>query len=1156
MTDKIENEIEKDNNPIPPINLTPQKEYSKKVGNYILNEQIGIGTFSKVTKAIHTLTGELVAVKILDKSKIKDNIDIERISREIEILKSISHPNISQLYESNSTIHNFYLIMEYIEGGDLCDYINKNICLNENIACHFFRQLISVIEYLNEMGITHRDIKPENILLDSNQQNIKVIDFGLSNYCTDSELLQSACGSPCFASPEMLSGNPYNGITTDIWSSGIVLYSMLVGTLPFDDQELNALYEQIKIGTFYIPSTLSLEAIDFLKKILRVEPEKRLNISEIKEHIWFNLENNIMYKGIDLTVETFPYDEDLIEYVISKFYYDDNDINKDNFIKMVQYHACNQYTATYYLTKNYLEKFQNKKNNINIEINENKRKCFSSKESLNSKNNENKNNNNPEEKKNNDNEKNINNNINNDNNNKNENGNINDEKDNKDNKDINRNSFIRQRKKNSNYMKESKEKNNNTNNTTNNNKNKCKNLISNNNNNKIKDNTKINIIKKEIISDKKSPNNNNYKSKKNNYGNNKNLNLFLDCFNIEKNKKLVSRINTIFQCIKNIHRSENNSKNKKTKSWQKKEQDNYLLKKNKKEKNKKIIYDKNKITRNHFNPYHYITEYPKKYDITSQSSNNINNIRFAVTYMKKDNISLTDRGNFSNSIFAEEPKVLSFNNSKINSIKTDKIIKNTTDISPKNRKNSKRNKNRKKNENNSMNISKNNFLINNKNEKNKKNNNNKKIDLYLMNNNKKFTKYTFNQNKKKPQFQININPDIKKLKMYNNINNNHILTDNNQDRKDSKANKIKCFDSTHSSLHMKKIYYDNKNIKTHNNTINKYKELINKFNSNNIKNNNIKKNKLKKVVSKLEIEYFNSINNKLDEKSKNKRNKNKNSLLIMPSQNHSLSKTKTLNNISNNNINTLSQNYSNNIEDNNNKIKPNLIKNTIKNKKKLVITNGKYKLFQPYKYKKDNLKININSYNLKLNKNKNIMGLFNSKIKQEKNIYKTHRKNSSCKKNGSSFIKTNKNSGNKNKNNPFSQNSSISPENKNNNIKNMDNNKKIINININNILKINKKYSINLTKSSDSSKQSAYANNITENSEQKNIIGIKNYNSSYPLVNDKNNKYKGAIKYYSNYYTCKNKNNIIYPKIKKEKNKNYSSMLKRQLFEEQLFLKK
>ena len=279
-----------------------EKEYSKKIGDYILFEQIGQGTFSKVTRAFHIITEQIVAVKILDKQKIEDEIDIERIIREIEILRSISHPNISQMYETYSTVHNFYLMMEYVEGGDLFDFISDNCFLPENKACFFFRQLISVMEYLSELGISHRDIKPENILLDKNHENIKVIDFGLSNYCMEHELLHSSCGSPCYASPEMLSGNPYSGISTDLWSAGIVLYSMLVGALPFDDQELHKLYEQIKLGKFYIPSTLSLEAIDLLKRILQVDPNKRIKMKELKEHKWFNIEENPMYKGVNIYV--------------------------------------------------------------------------------------------------------------------------------------------------------------------------------------------------------------------------------------------------------------------------------------------------------------------------------------------------------------------------------------------------------------------------------------------------------------------------------------------------------------------------------------------------------------------------------------------------------------------------------------------------------------------------------------------------------------------------------------------------------------------------------------------------------------------------------------------------------------------------------------
>ena len=326
-------------------------EYTKKIGNYILFDQIGMGTFSKVTKAIHLITSQQVAVKILDKEKIEDEIDLERIIREIEILKNIHHPNIAQMYETYSTIHNFYLMMELVSGGDLFDYISDNSCLSENESCHFFRQLIGVLEYLISMGITHRDIKPENILLDESHTNIKVIDFGLSNYCEDDELLSSSCGSPCYASPEMLSGNPYRGVKTDIWSAGIVLYSMLVGSLPFDDQELYILYEQIKKGKFFLPSTLSLEAIDLLKRILQVDPKKRIGIKEIKKHPWFNMEKNPLYKGINIAKENFPCNKDVVKFILENFFKDDPDINFDMIVNMVETHACNKYTSTYYLSK-------------------------------------------------------------------------------------------------------------------------------------------------------------------------------------------------------------------------------------------------------------------------------------------------------------------------------------------------------------------------------------------------------------------------------------------------------------------------------------------------------------------------------------------------------------------------------------------------------------------------------------------------------------------------------------------------------------------------------------------------------------------------------------------------------------------------------------
>ena len=337
------------------------KEFSKKIADYILLDQIGQGTFSKVARAFHTISEQIVAVKILDKKKIEDEVDIERINREIEILRNIYHPNVCQMYETYTTIHNYYLIMEYVPGGDLFDYISEKSFLPENQACYFFRQLISAMEYLSSLGVTHRDIKPENILLNEDYTQIKLIDFGLSNYAENGEFLQSSCGSPCYASPEMLSGKPYSGLETDIWSAGIVLYSMLVGGLPFDDVELKSLYKQIKEGKFYIPSTLSLEAIDLLKQILRVDPRKRITFKELKEHKWFNLEKNVMYKGVNIYYEKMPCDIKVVQYIINEYFNEDN-ISLFDFAKMVKNFACNKYTATYYLVKKYILK----KDDINI----------------------------------------------------------------------------------------------------------------------------------------------------------------------------------------------------------------------------------------------------------------------------------------------------------------------------------------------------------------------------------------------------------------------------------------------------------------------------------------------------------------------------------------------------------------------------------------------------------------------------------------------------------------------------------------------------------------------------------------------------------------------------------------------------------------------
>jgi len=202
--------------------------------------------------------------------------------------------------------------MEYAEGGELFDYIIKKDHLSEAETRNIFHQIIDAIDYMHKMGICHRDLKPENILLDSSHTKIKIIDFGLSNlYYTnifnnntqnnyddmDGDLLETPCGSPGYAPPEMVLGYNYNGLLTDIWSSGIILYAMLCGSFPFDDDSEQVLYSKIIKGIFEFPSDiiLSKEVKNLVKKILVVNPNFRASIKDIKKDPWFSKDYKQIY---------------------------------------------------------------------------------------------------------------------------------------------------------------------------------------------------------------------------------------------------------------------------------------------------------------------------------------------------------------------------------------------------------------------------------------------------------------------------------------------------------------------------------------------------------------------------------------------------------------------------------------------------------------------------------------------------------------------------------------------------------------------------------------------------------------------------------------------------------------------------------------------
>ena len=256
------------------------------LSEYTIKETIGKGTFSIVKLGINKITKEKVAIKILKKNKIIHREDVERIEREISILKKLSHINVIKIYKINEDKEKYYIFMEYCENGELFHYIVERQRLTEEESSFFFYQLINGLEYIHSENIVHRDLKPENLLL-GKYNILKIIDFGLSNFCEVDNFLETPCGSPCYASPEMVSGKKYNGHIIDIWSTGIILFAMMCGYLPFEDQDNDILFKKILKCKIKYPEYLSDNVVDLMKKILVREPEKRITLSEIKLHPFY-----------------------------------------------------------------------------------------------------------------------------------------------------------------------------------------------------------------------------------------------------------------------------------------------------------------------------------------------------------------------------------------------------------------------------------------------------------------------------------------------------------------------------------------------------------------------------------------------------------------------------------------------------------------------------------------------------------------------------------------------------------------------------------------------------------------------------------------------------------------------------------------------------
>ncbi|XP_064427712.1 MAP/microtubule affinity-regulating kinase 3 isoform X2 [Mirounga angustirostris] len=256
------------------------------IGNYRLLKTIGKGNFAKVKLARHILTGREVAIKIIDKTQLNPT-SLQKLFREVRIMKILNHPNIVKLFEVIETDKTLYLIMEYASGGEVFDYLVAHGRMKEKEARAKFRQIVSAVQYCHQKRIVHRDLKAENLLLDADM-NIKIADFGFSNEFTVGSKLDTFCGSPPYAAPELFQGKKYDGPEVDVWSLGVILYTLVSGSLPFDGQNLKELRERVLRGKYRIPFYMSTDCENLLKRFLVLNPIKRGTLEQIMKDRWIN----------------------------------------------------------------------------------------------------------------------------------------------------------------------------------------------------------------------------------------------------------------------------------------------------------------------------------------------------------------------------------------------------------------------------------------------------------------------------------------------------------------------------------------------------------------------------------------------------------------------------------------------------------------------------------------------------------------------------------------------------------------------------------------------------------------------------------------------------------------------------------------------------
>eukprot|EP01064_Diplonema_japonicum_P002144 TRINITY_DN11375_c0_g2_i1.p1 TRINITY_DN11375_c0_g2~~TRINITY_DN11375_c0_g2_i1.p1 ORF type:complete len:276 (+),score=15.74 TRINITY_DN11375_c0_g2_i1:62-889(+) len=262
------------------------------VGPYILGRTLGRGCSGKVKIGFHKQTGVKAAVKIVKKAVMQESADTrQRVEREIKVLRLLSHPNIMKAHDVLQTSTHLFLILEYLDGGELYEYISQNQNLPTSEVFKFFYQLVTGVAYMHAQSLCHRDLKLENLFIDT-LGNLKIADFGMASAIPREGYLETSCGSPHYACPEIVRSEKYHGTAADVWSCGVILYALATSSLPFDSPngQIDILFEKIRAGKFYMPPELPASLRDLISKMLKVNGSERITLDELQSHPFW-LEN-------------------------------------------------------------------------------------------------------------------------------------------------------------------------------------------------------------------------------------------------------------------------------------------------------------------------------------------------------------------------------------------------------------------------------------------------------------------------------------------------------------------------------------------------------------------------------------------------------------------------------------------------------------------------------------------------------------------------------------------------------------------------------------------------------------------------------------------------------------------------------------------------